>query len=756
MEFMDLKVLPLDPKDQGSQRCRLGPKAMAALGLNIGSPVRISLPRGECVCTAWPRGDLADGFLQFDSKCISEELAGKTFKNLAVNLKQIKKAVFTKLHHVKVIVVVKTVEFKRSTPSTLLHEIVKDMLHNVYVSANHIISLASVETPVELVKLQKLSPSTDDVGLITRKTTVKVTEVRTTESYKYQLENSWKIPLGGLDDVFASLVEILSLPFRYPRTLQKLGLACPKGVLLIGPPGVGKTLVVKSVTREVGAHLLTVSGPVILGSRPGESEENLRGVFKRAKDLSEEGPCVLFIDELDSVCPRRTESTNAPENRLVAQLLTLMDGMGSAGSFVVMAATNRPDSLDPALRRPGRFDREVIIGVPTLKQRISILEVLSSQMPVCGDVDLISLAEMTTGFVGADLTALCREAALQAILHSSQVTGSPEINMKHFHEALKRVYPSCLRSSVGLTDFKPITWEHIGGLEDVKLKLKQSIEWPMKFPEAFIRFGLTRPKGVLLYGPPGCAKTTLVKAAASSSHCSFLSVSGADLYSPYVGDSEKTLAQVFQQARACAPSVLFLDEIDSILGSRADVKAGRGVQDRVLSVILNELDGIGLKVTERRKTGCKIIQQESLTEKQEGNQQIEYQEVCNKDVLVVAATNRPDLLDDALLRPGRLDKIIYVPPPDREARLAILRICTEKMPLDPEVCLERLADVTGFFSGADLENFCKEAALLTLQEEGLDASFIKHGFFLKALQTIKPSLTVQQVEFYKTLLKKMK
>ncbi|RXM91128.1 Spermatogenesis-associated protein 5-like protein 1 [Acipenser ruthenus] len=333
---------------------------------------------------------------------------------------------------------------------------------------------------------------------------------------------------------------------------------------------------------------------------------------------------------------------------------------------------------------------------------------LSTQMPLCSDVDVASLAEMTTGYVGADLTALCREAALQAILHTSQDAGSHLIRMSNFLEALKKVHPSCLRSSIGQTDFRPVAWEHIGGLEDVKLKLKQSIEWPMKFPEAFIRLGLSRPKGVLLYGPPGCAKTTLVKAAATSCHCSFLSVSGADLFSPYVGDSEKTLAQVFQQARACAPSVLFLDEIDSILGSRADSKASRGVQDRVLSVILNELDGIGLKVTERRGPASKKCLQEGLPEQQECDRQLDYQEVCNKDVLVVAATNRPDLLDDALLRPGRFDKIVYVPPPDQEARLAILKICTEKMPLDSDVSLEDVAEKTSFFSGADLENLCKE------------------------------------------------
>ncbi|KAK6475211.1 spermatogenesis-associated protein 5-like protein 1 [Huso huso] len=753
MDEKSLKLLPLDTEDQGTQRCRLGPGTMASLGLKIGSLVQISLLGGHCLCTAWPRSDLAEGFMQFDSKCVTVELIGKTYNMCSVNLNQIKMVPSTKLKCIHVKVFVKNVEFKKGATSALLHELVKEVLRNVYVSQSHVVSFASLEAPIELIEIQSLNPSTCEAGRITAKTIIEITEVKRLESYMNQLKNSSKIPLGGMEDVCASLKEILNLPFHYPRTLQRLGLSCPKGVLLVGPPGVGKTLLVRSVAREVCAHLVTISGPVILGSRPGESEENLRRIFQRTKEASEDGPCVLFIDELDSLCPKRTGSTNATENRLVAQLLTLMDGIGSEGHMVIMAATNRPDALDPALRRSGRFDREVIIGAPTLKQRKSILEMLSTQMPLCSDVDVASLAEMTTGYVGADLTALCREAALQAILHSSQDAGSHLIRMSNFLEALKKVHPSCLRSSIGQTDFRPVAWEHIGGLEDVKLKLKQSIEWPMKFPEAFIRLGLSRPKGVLLYGPPGCAKTTLVKAAATSCHCSFLSVSGADLFSPYVGDSEKTLAQVFQQARACAPSVLFLDEIDSILGSRADSKASRGVQDRVLSVILNELDGIGLKVTERRGPASKKCLQEGLPEQQECDRQLDYQEVCNKDVLVVAATNRPDLLDDALLRPGRLDKIVYVPPPDQEARLAILKICTEKMPLDSDVSLEDVAEKTSFFSGADLENLCKEAALLTLQEESLDASCIKHASFVMSLENTKPSLTAQQIEFYQKLLK---
>lgn len=456
---------------------------------------------------------------------------------------------------------------------------------------------------------------------------------------------------------------------------------------------------------------------------------------------------MLFLDELDSLCPRRTGSS-APEDRLVAQLLTLMDGINQSDRFLIVGATNRPDSLDPALRRPGRFDREVIIGAPTLQQRKAILSVLLARMPVCQSVDIAELAQRTTGYVGADLSALCREAAMHAIREKSKGSGEQLVGVKHFQEALKSVRPSCLRSSLGRTELSLVTWEQIGGLDDVKLKLRQSIEWPMRYPEAFVRLGLSRPRGVLLYGPPGCAKTTLVKAAANSSHCAFLSVSGADLYSPFVGDSEKALAQLFSQARACAPCLLFLDEIDSLIGARSNSHGANSVQTSLLSVLLNEMDGVGLKTLERRGTE-RILQAEGV-EEAHTQEQVDFQEVCNNDVMVVAATNRPDCLDSALLRPGRLDHIIYVPPPDQQARLCILKACTESMPLGADVCLEELAEKTKLYSGADLENLCKEAALLALQEENMEASSIKHTYFLRSLGKMSPSLTAQQIHTYQT------
>ncbi|XP_054858615.1 ribosome biogenesis protein SPATA5L1 [Eublepharis macularius] len=744
-----LKLLPQDPEDEGTQRCRLGPATFSSLGAKLGSPVKITLPSGTCLCTAWPRHDLADGYLQLDLKCRTRSIKVDHLRNLTLSTDLLQVQGRHKLRKMTIRVVLKNRAVKKYTSEAMLQELAKELLRNACVALHHVVTFGPIlGNPMACIEVLSMEPATEEVGLVTLKTNVFVHEVVTLDWYKLLVEDHAKTLVAGMEDVSKSLKEMIDLPLHFPKTFQELGLSLPRGVLLVGPPGVGKTLLVKAVACEVGACLLCLNGPVVYGPRPGESEENLRRMFDQAREMSSEGPTILFIDEIDSLCPKRESSNNAPENRLVAQLLTLIDGINGGSKMVIVAATNRPDALDPALRRPGRIDREIIIGTPTLTQRKSILQLITADMPVSSNVDLLELAEITTGYVGADLTALCREAAMQAVFRAC----SDSVNMSDFYEALKKIRPSSFRSGIGLSDFKPVNWDQIGGLEDVKLKLKQSIEWPIKFPEAFIRMGLARPKGILLYGPSGCAKTTLVKAAATSCHCSFLSVSGADLFSPYVGDSEKILSQVFRQARANTPAIVFLDEIDSMLGSRSVGKTGHGVQERVLSVLLNELDGIGLKVTERR--GNKLELDGDCPEQNENDKELKLQEVFNKDVVVVAATNRPDMLDDALLRPGRLDKIVYVPPPDKKGRLSILKICTQRIPIDSDVSLEDIASRANLFSGADLENLCKEAALLALQENRVEATTVKHRHFVMSLATVKPSLMLKELERYEKLFKK--
>ncbi|XP_021500745.2 ATPase family gene 2 protein homolog B isoform X2 [Meriones unguiculatus] len=729
-----LKLLPVDPRDRGTQRCRLGPAALRSLGARLGSPLRISLADGGCcLCTAWPRRDGADGFVQLDPQCASPGAAAAVAAAGRLRLDRLQPVPCPPLRRLAVWPELRP-QAGAPSPAAVL-EVAHELLRHRPVSRGHVLATApGVPGPVAALHVVGGTPDPEPAGWVTPHTRITLGD-----KPPPQVQPPGEVALGGLSETADSLRELLLLPLRYPLALSALGLAVPRGVLLAGPPGVGKTQLVRAVAREAGAELLAVSAPALQGSRPGETEENVRRVFQRAQELASRGPSLLFLDEVDALCPRRATSQRAPEGRVVAQVLTLLDGIHSDREVVVVGATNRPDELDPALRRPGRFDREVVIGAPTLKQREAILRAITSKMPIASHIDLGLLAEMTVGYVGADLTALCREAAMCALLRNEKNQNSPKIEETDFLEAFKKIQPSSFRSSIGRMDVKPVGWEQIGGLEDVKLKLKQCVEWPLKFPQEFVRMGLTQPKGLLLYGPPGCAKTTLVRALATSCHCSFVSVSGADLFSPFVGDSEKVLSQVFRQARANTPALVFLDEIDSVLGSRSVGTLGCDARERVLSALLNELDGVGVRTVERR--GSKSNQQEC-------------QEILHRSVMIVVATNRPEVLDDALLRPGRLDAMIYVPPPDQQGRLSILKVCTNNMPVGPDVSLENLAAETCFFSGADLRNLCKEAALFALQENGLEATTVKQEHFVQSLKTVKPSLSVKDLTFYENLFKK--
>lgn len=529
--------------------------------------------------------------------------------------------------------------------------------------------------------------------------------------------------IGGLEEEIQRIREMIELPLRYPELFQKLGIDPPKGVLLYGPPGCGKTLLAKAVATEAEANFVLINGPEIMNKYYGETEAKLREIFRKAE---EEAPSIIFIDEIDAIAPKRGEVTGEVEKRVVAQLLALMDGLESRGQVIVIGATNRQNALDPALRRPGRFDREIEIGIPDKKGRREILQIHVRGMPLAGDVDLDHLAELTKGYTGADIAALCREAAMKCIRRilpdidfneeriSPDLLNSLEVTMKDFIEAYREITPTALREVE--IETPTVHWEAIGGLDEVKQRLIEAIEWPIKYPEKFEKLGIKPPRGILLYGPPGCGKTLLAKAIATEAEANFVSVKGPEVYSKWVGESEKAIREVFRKARQAAPCIVFLDEVETIIPRKDLVDDSSGVAHRVASQLLAEMDGI-----------------EEL-----------------HDVLIVGATNRPDLMDPAILRPGRFDRLIYVPPPDEKSRLHILQIYVKKMPLSEDVNLENLASMTEGYSGADIESLCREAALAALRRNK-DAEYVTWQDFQEALKLVKPSISPLTLKEYERL-----
>ena len=517
--------------------------------------------------------------------------------------------------------------------------------------------------------------------------------------------------IGGLKEEVKKVREMIEIPLKRPELFEKLGIAPPKGVLMHGPPGTGKTLLAKAVASESDAHFILINGPEIMSKYVGGSEENLREYFEEAEANS---PSIIFIDELDAIAPKREDTNGETERRTVAQLLTLMDGLKSRGQVVVIGATNRPDSLDPALRRPGRFDREIEIGVPDADERKEVLEIHTRNMPIAEDVDLNKLANTTHGFVGADLESLCKEAAMRVVRRilpeiknddeeiPEEVLKKIIVTKDDFKSALKEIQPSALREV--LVQVPNVKWDDIGGLDDAKQELKEAVEWPLKYPENFQKFGINPPKGVLLYGIPGTGKTLLAKAVASESEANFISIKGPELLSKWVGESEKGVREVFRKAKQTAPTVIFFDEIDSIASTRSGNDTDSGVTKRVVNQLLTEMDGL-----------------EEL-----------------EDVAIIAATNRPDIIDPGLMRPGRFDRHIKVDTPSEEARIAIFEVHTKDMPLASDVDLKKLAKSTEGYVGADIEAVCREAAMLTLRND-IEASEIPNKYFKEAIEKVKPA-----------------
>ncbi len=560
------------------------------------------------------------------------------------------------------------------------------------------------------------------IVLITPKTRLVVSE-KQVKAEALRIPEVTYEDIGGLKEEIAMIREMVELPLKHPEVFERLGITPPKGVLLTGPPGCGKTLLAKAVANESEANFYAINGPEIMSKWYGESEKRLRDIFEEAE---KNAPSIIFIDEIDAIAPKREEVTGEVERRVVAQLLTLMDGLKSRGNVVVIAATNRPEALDEALRRPGRFDREIAINVPDQKARKEILQIHTRGMPLAKDVDLDKLAEMTIGYTGADLEALCKEAAMKALKKyipelkkyedrvPTDVLEKMEVTMRDFLEAYKKIEPSAMRE---IMIQKPnVRWQDIGDLEEVKQKLREIIEWPLKRPELFKKAGIKPPKGVLLYGPPGCGKTLLAKAVANESEANFIAVKGPEILSKWVGESERNIRKIFKKARQVAPAIIFFDEFDAI--SQVRGASMTDVTERVINQLLTEIDGI-----------------EEL-----------------EKVVVIAATNRPDLIDPALLRPGRIDVHLEIPMPDKKARKEIFKVHTRNMPLAKDVNLDKLAELTEGFSGADIAACCREAGMEAIREalkKRAKEIKIKMEYFERAIEKVRGHKSTQEDAFQK-------
>ena len=746
---IQLRVAEARSRDVGRKIARISRDAMARLGVEVGDFIEIEGPKGIAVAQVWPLPPSDDPNIIRIDGFIREAVGASVGETVTV-----RKAANVQPATRVVLAPTEPISFSRD-----FVDYVKEFLLRKPVTRGETIIVPVLGTGLRLVVVAT-QPSqfvyiTEQTQLEIRKEPVREEQIR-----RGIPRVTWE-DIGDLEEAKEKIREIVELPMRHPELFKHLGIEPPKGILLYGPPGTGKTLLAKALANEIGAYFIAINGPEIMSKYYGESEQRLREIFEEAE---KNAPSIIFIDEIDAIAPRREEVTGEVEKRVVAQLLTLMDGLKGRGRVIVIGATNRPEALDPALRRPGRFDREIEIRPPDKRARKEILQVHVRNMPLCTEedvkrgicrkedvVDLEKIAEMTHGYTGADLAALAKEAAMSALRRfiksgkidlnkpiPAEVLKQLKVTMGDFLEAMRYVQPSLIREIY--IEVPEVHWDDIGGLEDVKQQLREAVEWPLKHPDVFEQMGIRPPKGILLFGPPGTGKTLLAKAAATESGANFIAVRGPEVLSKWVGESEKAIRQIFRRARQVAPTIIFFDEIDSIAPARGMRHDTSGVTDRIVNQLLTEMDGI-----------------EPLT-----------------NVVVIGATNRPDILDPALLRPGRFDRLIYVPPPDKEARLEILKIHTRKMPLctaeDAEkgVCkkedvvdLEKIAEMTEGYTGADLEAVAREAALIAVREAFREKGKpekvkVRMSHFMKALKAVQPSLTPEDIRRYERLARELK
>ena len=709
-ESIKLKVEEARQRDVGRKIARISRKAMNKVNVTVGDYVEVIGERGSVLAQVWP------GYPEDEGRDIIR-IDGYIRRAIGVgtgDYVEVRKVTVEPARRV-ILAPTERIAFGRDFVAY-----VKNFLLRKPLMRGEVVYVPLFGMSLELVVVSTEPGTrvyvTEDTDLILRQEPVRREVIERARGIPHI---TWE-DIGDLEEAKQKIREIVELPMKHPELFKHLGIEPPKGILLYGPPGVGKTLLAKALANEIGAYFTAINGPEIMSKFYGESEARLREIFKEAE---ENAPAIIFIDEIDSIAPRREEVTGEVEKRVVSQLLTLMDGLKERGKVIVIGATNRPEALDPALRRPGRFDREIEIPPPDKRARREILAVHTRNMPLNDDVDLDKIAEITHGYTGADLAALVKEAAIIALrrfikegkIDLSQPIPAEKlrelrVKMSDFFEAMKHVQPTLIREI--FVEVPEVRWTDIGGLDGVKQQLREAVEWPMRHPEVFEKMGVEAPRGILLFGPPGTGKTLLAKAVATESGANFIAVRGPEVLSKWVGESEKAIRQIFRKARQYAPAVVFFDEIDSIAPSRGYALDTR-VTERIVSQLLTEMDGIHRL----------------------------------DNVVVIAATNRPDIIDPALLRPGRFDKLIYVPPPDLNARIEILKIHTRNMPLAGDVDLYEIARKTEGYSGADLEALVREAAMHALRENMyIDRVYMRH--FLQAMERIKPSITPDIVKFY--------
>ena len=676
-----LRVAEAKAKDAGRGLARVDPAILGALGLEGGDIVEVQGKRNT-VAVVWP------GYAEDENRGLVR-IDGNVRRNAGVGIDE-------KVGVRKILA--RPAEKAVLAPTEPLRimggeQYLAQILDGRPVTRGDALELTVMGRRIDLV-VNSYQPAAEAVVL------GRTTEIEVSNKVAKEVQPIARVSyedVGGLREEIRKVREMIELPLRHPELFERLGVEAPKGVLLHGPPGTGKTLLAKAVASETAANFVPLSGPEVMSKFYGQSEENLREIFKQAE---ENAPSIIFIDEIDSIAPKRDEVSGEVERRVVAQLLALMDGLAGRGKVVVIGATNRPNALDPALRRPGRFDREIELGIPDRDGRLQVLQIHTRGMPLADDVDLEALAGMTHGYAGADLAALCKEAAMRAIRRvlpdldleadtiPMEILNRLTVTREDFHAAFRDMGPSTLREV--LIERPNVRWADIGGLGDVKQQLQETVEWPLKHGAVFRAVGATPPKGVLLHGPPGTGKTLLAKAVATEAEANFISVKGPEFLSKWVGESERAVRETFRKARQAAPCIVFFDEIDAIAPVRG-LSADAQVTERVISQLLTEMDGL--------------------------------EELHN--VTLIAATNRLDMVDPALLRPGRFDRLIEIPPPDLAARRSILEIHTRGKPLAKDVNLDQLAKETEGMAGADLAGICNEASMLTVREHVVKGGSVK-------------------------------